>query len=79
MERLFLTTNPSKVPHRSYATAESVVKSVRKELNADETKLQSAANSKPFFILCTALYSIMGQETVGLLILSILLRFRKAE
>jgi hypothetical protein len=68
LERLFLKNNPRKISHRSYATAKSVVKSVRNDLNADETMLQSAANSKPFFIPCTALYSIMSQETVGLLL-----------
>jgi hypothetical protein len=68
LERLFLKNNPGKVSHRSYAAVESVVKSVRTDLNADETKVQSAANSKPFFIPCTALYSIMSQETVGLLL-----------
>jgi hypothetical protein len=68
LERLFLANNPGRVSHRSYAAAQSVVKIVRKELNADETKVQSAANSKPFFIPCTALYSILSQGTVGLLL-----------
>ena len=68
LERNFLKDNPGKVFHRSYASVESVVKSVRRDLNADVTKVQSAENSKPFFIPCTALYSIMSQETVGLLL-----------
>lgn len=68
LERLFLRSNPDRVSHRNFSTAKSIVRTVKKELNADKTKLQSAAGSKPFFIPCTAIHSIISQETVDLLL-----------
>jgi hypothetical protein len=67
-EGLFLKNNPHRIPHRSYASSQTVLERVRKDLNADGTKIRSAAGSRPFFIPCTSLYSIMSQETVGLLL-----------
>lgn len=68
LERMFLTRNPNRVSHRTYTEAKSIVKTIKKELNLDTTKLQSAVAPQPFFIPCTALHSIISQETVDLLL-----------
>jgi hypothetical protein len=64
----FLKNNPTLIVARDYSMRRPVVESVRDDLNARGTKIQSATDSKGWFIPCTRLHQIMTYETIRLLL-----------
>lgn len=63
-EANYLRNNTELVVARDYSNHSSVIESVRDDLNARESKLESAASPNAWFIPCTNLHQIMTFETV---------------